>query len=59
MGWKKNPPDTSGGLRGSKSVNLILNFAFVFRKRTNLRSDSTEAPLPRDAANSVWRVSLD
>ena len=29
MGRKNNPSDTSGGLRGSKSVNLILNFAFV------------------------------
>ena len=29
-GWKKNPTDTSGGLCGSKSVKLILNFAFVF-----------------------------
>jgi hypothetical protein len=34
-GWKKNPCDTSGGLRGSKSVNLILNFRVRLKEANN------------------------
>ena len=35
LGWKKNPCDTSGGLRGSKSVYLILNFRVRLKETNN------------------------